>query len=186
MIMPFVPLLIRRLDIRIAVGLGLMILAYSAYMETELTALSDGAAFIDSQLLRGVGTILCMLFLNQAAIQSVSRDFASDAAGLFSAVRNLGGSFALAGITILQEQRHWFHSRRLEETLNANALRVQDYLQHNGSMSYARLEGIIQTQALTMTYVDLFWIMSVGIACVTPLVFFLRPLARNAPISTGH
>ena len=24
------------------------------------------------------------------------------------------------------------------------------------------------------------------ITCVIPLVFFLRPLARNAPISTGH
>ena len=185
-LMPFVPFLIRRLDIRVAVAAGLVILAYSAYMETELTALSDGAAFIDSQLLRGVGTILGMLFLNQAAIQSVSREYASDAAGLFSAARNLGGSFALAGISILQDQRFWFHSRRLEETLNANAQRVQDYVHANGEMSYAKLESVIQTQALTMTYIDLFWILSVGITCVIPLVFFLRPLARNAPISTGH
>lgn len=186
MLMPFVPLMIRRLDIRFAVASGLAILSLSAFMETDLTAISDGAAFIDSQLLRGVGTILAMLFLNQAAIQSVSVTYASDAAGLFSAARNLGGSFALAGIAIVQDQRFWFHSRRLEEALPANSDRVQEYLLHNGAASYSKLEAIIQTQALTMTYIDMFWILSVGIACVMPLVLFLRPLNRNAPLSAGH
>ncbi|MEG2050053.1 MAG: EmrB/QacA family drug resistance transporter, partial [Comamonas sp.] len=186
MLMPFVPLMIRRLDIRFAVGLGLAMLAFSAFMETELTAVSDGSAFIESQLLRGVGTIMAMLFLNQAAIQSVSVTYASDAAGLFSAARNLGGSFALAGIGIIQDQRFWFHGRRLEETLNANSDRVQEYVLHNGAASYGKLEAIIQTQALTMTYIDMFWILSLGIAVITPLVLFLRPLNRNAPLSAGH
>ena len=186
MMMPLVPFMIRRLDIRLAVGLGLSILAFSAWQETHLTAMSDGGNFIESQLMRGVGTILAMLFLNQAAIQSVSVSYASDAAGLFSAARNLGGSFALAGVAILQDQRLWFHSRRLEETLQANSERVQDYVQHNGALSYMKLESIIQTQALTMTYIDLFWIMSVGIVCVIPLVLFLRPLNRNAPMASGH
>ncbi|MBV8250421.1 MAG: multidrug efflux MFS transporter [Comamonas sp.] len=186
MMMPLVPLMIRHLDIRLAVALGLFILALSAWLETDLSALSDGSAFVESQLIRGVGTILAMLFLNQAAIQSVSVTHASDAAGLFNAARNLGGSFALAGIAILQDQRFWFHSRRLEETLRANGERVQDYVQHNGPASYMRLESMVQTQALTMTYIDLFWILSVGIVCVIPLVLFLRPLNRNAPLSAGH
>ncbi|MEX8194234.1 MDR family MFS transporter [Comamonas guangdongensis] len=186
MMMPLVPLMIRHLDIRLAVALGLFILALSAWLETDLSALSDGSAFVESQLMRGVGTILAMLFLNQAAIQSVPVIHASDAAGLFNAARNLGGSFALAGIAILQDQRSWFHGRRLEETLHANSERVQDYVQHNGTVSYMQLESLLQTQALTMTYIDLFWILSVGIACVIPLALFLRPLNRNAPLSAGH
>ena len=47
------------------------------------------------------------------------------------------------------------------------------------------LGGTIQLQALTMTYVDLFWILSVGIGCVIPLVLFLRPLNTGAPVA-GH
>ena len=186
MMMPLVPLMIRRFDIRLAVGLGLFILAFSAWHETSLTAVADGSAFIESQLMRGVGSVLAMLFLNQAAIQSVPVANASDAAGLFNAARNLGGSFALAAIAILQDQRLWFHGRRLEESLQANSERVQEYVQHNGALSYMKLESIIQTQALTMTYIDLFWIMSVAIACVIPLVLFLRPLNRNAPMASGH
>ncbi|KAF1047418.1 MAG: putative multidrug resistance protein EmrY [Xylophilus sp.] len=183
MLMPFVPLLIRGIDIRVAVAFGLGLLALSAHMETGLTALSSGGSFIDSQLLRGVGTIFAMLFLNQAAIQSVSREFASDAAGLFNAARNLGGSLVLAAISILQDQRYWFHSRRLEEALAANGDRVQEYLHQNGASALHSLASMIQTQALTMTYVDLFRVLSVGIVCVIPLVLFLRPLARNAPLA---
>ena len=187
MMMPLIPLAIRYLDIRIAVTVGFMILAGSAYMDTSMSAQAAGGDFVLSQLMRGVGTVFVMLFLNQAAIQSVSRDYASDASGLFNAARNLGGSLALAGIAVIQDQRLWLHQRRIEETLNNNGTGVQDYLagqaQALGGMPQAlrSLEGTIQLQALTMTYTDLFWILSVAICCVAPLVLFLRPLNTKAP-----
>jgi len=186
LMMPITPWLIRNVDIRLSVALGLSILALSAWLETGLTATSDGADFVESQLLRGVGTVFCMMFLNQAAIRSVPPEQAGDASGLYNAARNLGGSFALAGVAIIQDQRLWLHSRRLEESLSANSVMVQDYVASNGSAALRMLEATIQTQALTMTYADMFWIMSVGILFVIPLVIFLRPLPKNAPLATGH
>jgi DHA2 family multidrug resistance protein len=190
LMMPMVPILIRYLDIRLAVGMGLAILSYSAYMETDLTSNSTGSAFVASQLLRGVGTIFGMLFLNQAAIQSVSHEHASDASGLFNAARNIGGSLALASIAVIQDQRLWLHSRRIEEAFNANSVRVQDYVASQGGSSpdgmlagIRGIEGMVQAQALTMTYMDLFWLLAVWIACVIPLVFFLRPLRQGAPVA---
>nr|WP_154382103.1 MDR family MFS transporter [Duganella guangzhouensis] len=192
LMMPLIPILFRKFDIRVAVGFGLSVLAISAYMETDLTALSSGAEFIPSQLMRGLGTIFAMMFLSQAAIQSVSREFAADASGLFNAARNMGGSLALAGVAVVQDQRLWFHQRRLEETLNANRGGVQDYVAAQahalGGVPQAlqSLNGTIQMQALTMTYIDLFWILAVGICCVIPLVLFLRPLDRHAAPQAGH
>jgi DHA2 family multidrug resistance protein len=190
MMMPIVPFLIRYIDIRIAVGFGLSLLAISAYLETDLTSQATGSAFVISQLMRGVGTIFAMLFLNQAAIQATSREFAGDAAGLFNAARNMGGSLALAGVAVMQEQRMWLHSRRLEDALNANSTMVQSYVSSQaaslGGMPAAlrSLEGSIQVQALTMTYIDLFWLLSVGICLVLPLLLFLRPLHKGAPLAT--
>ncbi|MFJ1471722.1 MDR family MFS transporter [Massilia orientalis] len=189
MLMPLVPLLIRYVDIRPAVAFGLVLLGGSAFMDTGLTAQAAGSAFVASQLIRGVGTIFAMLYLNQAAIQSVPREFASDAAGLFNAARNLGGSLALAGIAVIQNQRMWLHSRRMEETLSANGPGVHDYLAAQahvlGGMPQAlrALSGTIQVQALTMTYIDLFWILAVGVSCTLPLVLFLRPLDKDAPLA---
>jgi DHA2 family multidrug resistance protein len=190
--MPFTPFLIRTIDIRLAVGFGMILLATSAYMETDLTSLSDGSTFVDSQLLRGVGTLFSMMFMNQAAIRSVSPEQASDASGLYNTARNLGGSLALAGIAVIQDQRTWLHSRRIEESLSANSVDVQTYMdgqaQTLGGMgaAFRSLGDTIQIQALTMTYADLFFILTVGIVCVTPLVLFLRPLPKNAKPVVSH
>jgi len=191
LMMPLVPILVRKLDIRIAVALGMGIMGFSAWLETGLTLASSGGDFTESQLMRGVGQILSMLFLSQAVVQSVPPRDAGDASGLFNAVRNLGGSFALAGISILQQDRVWLHSRRLEETLNANAPAVQDYVKGLGSVagpdaSLSLIGQQIQQQALVMTYNDIFFAMSLVTVCVVPLVLFLRPLPRNASLGAMH
>jgi len=181
-LMPFTPLMMRYIDIRIAVAFGLAVMAASCWIDTSLTIESDGSSFTHSQLMRGVGTIFVMLFLNQAAIRSVPTKFAGDAAGLFNAARNIGGSLGLAMLATVQDQRQWFHARRIEESLQANALNVQDYVagtsvslgSHEAAMQ--SLGASIQQQALVMTYNDMFWLLAVGIVAVMPLVLFLRPL----------
>jgi DHA2 family multidrug resistance protein len=192
LMMPFTPFLMRRVDIRLAVTFGMTLLAWSAWLETDLTSLSTGSGFAQSQVMRGIGSVFSMMFLNQAAIRSVPAAQASDAAGLYNAARNLGGSFALAGIAVIQDQRTWLHSRRIEESLSSNSVSVQAYMAQQsqtlgGSATAMRsLGAMIQTQALTMTYIDLFFILAVGIVAVTPLVLFLRPLPQGAKPVMGH
>lgn len=188
LLMPFTPLLMRYLDIRIAVAIGLAIMATSCMVDTVLTSQSVGHDFVESQLLRGVGVIMGFLFLNQAAIASVPARDAGDAAGLFNAVRNLGGSLALAGIATIQDQRNWLHSRRLEESMSANSDTVQNYVASlsqtfGGQEAGLRtLAGTIQREALVMTFNDIFWMLGVGIIAVIPLVLFLRPLPQGQPV----
>ncbi len=188
-LMPFVPLMIKHLDIRVAVGSGLLMMALSCWLDAGLTAESVGGAFTDSQLLRGVGTILSFMFLNQAAIAAVAPEDAGDASGLFNAARNMGGSLGLAGIATLQDQRSWFHARRLEETLNANSIAVQDYLAGltrtlgDAGTAFQAIGGTLQREALVMTYNDLFWLLAIGILIVTPLVLFLRPLPQGGAVA---
>ncbi|USI74423.1 MDR family MFS transporter [Sphingomonas morindae] len=192
LMMPFTPWLVRTLDIRVAVLMGLGLLALSAWLETDLTALADGRTFVDSQLMRGVGTVFAMMFLNQAAIRSVPPSLAGDASGLYNAARNLGGSFALAGIAVIQDQRLWLHSRRLEESMPANAFSVQSYVAGQARAlggepaALRQLAGTIQREALTMTYADLFWILAMGMLLVMPLVLFLRPLPKTGKPVAAH
>lgn len=192
LLMPFTPWLMRTIDIRLAVGAGLLMLAVSAFLETDLSPLSYGGSFVASQLLRGLGTVLAMIFLNQAAIRSVPAYEAGDAAGIYSAARNLGGSLALASIAVIQDQRFWLHSRRIEESLSANSelvqstMAAQTHLLGSPQAAMQLLGANIQVQALTMTYADLFWLLGVAILCITPLVLFLRPLPANAPPVTSH
>jgi DHA2 family multidrug resistance protein len=188
-LMPIVPFMIGLVDIRLAVGAGLAIMAFSCFVSASLTAESAGEAFTTGQLLRGVGMILTMLFLNQATIASVSKEDAGDASGIFNAARNLGGSFALAALASFQDQRMWHHSRRMEETLGASDPRLQDYLagmSHvlgSAEAAVQSLAGTIQQQAFVMTYNDIFWAMALATLATLPLVFFLRPLPKGLSLA---
>lgn len=178
-LMPLTPLLMRRLDVRLAVGFGLLTMAVSCWMETTMTIDSVGSDFALSQVLRGVGQVLAILFLNQAAMSSVPPELAGDASGLFNAARNMGGSIALAGIATLQDQRFWLHSRHIEEMVSANAESTAAALdlwgQGDPVLGLFSLADQIHKQALVMTYNDLFWLLGSGVAAVALLALFLRP-----------
>jgi MFS transporter, DHA2 family, multidrug resistance protein len=192
LVIAITPQLIRFMDIRVAVAIGFGCLALSAYLETGLSPMSAGGDFVNSQLLRGAGTIFVLVFLNQAAIQSVPRSHASDAAGLYNAARNLGGSLALAGISVIQERREAFHYQRLAELLPATSIEVQQYMAElektfgSGTAALRYLSTKVHMQALTLTYIDLFWILTVGIISVIPLIIFLRPLQRSRKFESIH
>lgn len=189
LLMPVVPFLVTRIDIRIAVAFGLSLMALSCWLTLGLTAETGGGHFTAGQILRGVGMIFTMLFLNQGTVASVPKEDAGDASGIFNAARNLGGSFALAGLASFHDQRLWLHSRRMEESLSANSPAVHDYLTGlemglgSAEAGLRTLAGTIQQQAFVMTYNDIFFGMTVIIALSIPLVLFLRPLPKGMALS---
>ncbi len=176
LLMPTFPLLVSRLDVRIAVATGLLVFGISAMLNADLTAQSSGSDFVAGQLLRGVGMFLSMVFLNQAATAAVGPDHAEDASGLFNAARNLGGSFGLAAIATLLEQRTNLHYTRIAEAMPANSLRVQQALH---TMGAERLASEIKRQATAFAFSDLFWLYGLVLMAAIPLVLLMRPLPQS-------
>ncbi len=171
-VVPLAPLLLARLDMRIGLTVALAILAYSSLLGTTLTSQSGGEAFVVQQLLRGIGTILAFVYLNQAAISAVPKELAGDSAGLYNAARNLGGTLALAGFATAYDQRLWFHSRRLEEAASQAPVELDVLL------------DVIEMQALVMTYNDLYVLLLVTVCCTAPLIFLLRRLPNEVVASS--
>ncbi|MDE2562660.1 MAG: multidrug efflux MFS transporter [Sphingomonadales bacterium] len=196
MMMPIVPILIARLDLRLAVAAGFAVMAASCWFDTSLTAASTGEAFTGSQLLRGVGQLLSMMFLNQAAIAAVPPEDAADASGLFNAARNLGGSIGLALLATLQDSRFEFHRWRLHSTLQANSDTIQAWvhqqvLQFGGGpegmvAALRSIDGMVSRQALAMAYADDFAVMVYAILFTLPLVLLLKPLPKGAHTMAMH
>ena len=180
MLAPFFPLLIRLIDLRAAIALGLLLFAVSCFLDVGLTAGTAGAQFFWPQILRGVAMFFSMFFLNQAATSSVAHDLAEDASGLFNAARNLGGSIGLAGIGALQEQRTTFHAARISESITGNSIIGQAAI---GAQGVARLNQQIEGQATVMAFADLYWVLGIALLVMIPLVLLLKPLPKGASIS---
>ena len=101
----------------------------------------------------------------------------------------IGILLGLAGLASFQDQRIWHHSRRMEESLNANSVSVQNHLdglaRNFGGMdgAMAMLSRTIQREAFVMTYNDVFLAMGILTLATVPLVVFLKPLPKNTSLS---
>jgi len=188
----FFPILVKHIDVRVAIGFGFLIYSTSCFIDAYITPTTAGPEFVWPQILRGIGQAFCMIFLNQAATAAVSKEKMGDASGLFNAARNLGGSIGLSFITVLQNNRNWLHTRRIEESLTQNSSLGQEYMQRLSglvspsseglSRAYVLLRHQIDMQASVMTYADIFYVFAWFLIGITPLVLFLKPLPKqNGP-----
>jgi DHA2 family multidrug resistance protein len=177
------PVLVRIIDVRLAVALGIGLYSASCFLDAHLNPDFAGPQFFLTQVMRGFAQFFSMLFLNQAATSSVPSELAADASGLFNAARNLGGSFGLAAIAILQDRRTTLHMERLSETITANSFAGRHIVGHAG---LEQLSNTLMGQATVMTYADLNWVFAVALVAMLPLVFALQPLPKDVHVSSGH
>ena len=188
LMMPFLPRLISRVDIRLLVILGLLCFFASCMLDIDLTAQSVGHDFTLSQLLRGVGQMLAMMPLNQASMAAVDAQDAGDAAGLYNMARNLGGSVGLALLGTLIDRRTDYHDAMLRETITANSALGQEHLAANaagffaqtGDMVHAQLQATAQLaaeiarQASVMTFSETFYALGIALLLCVPLALLLK------------
>ncbi|GAB3627356.1 EmrB/QacA subfamily drug resistance transporter [Pandoraea terrae] len=198
LLMPILPRLITHVDIRLLVIAGLLAFLGSCMLDLGLTTQSAGHDFTMSQLLRGVGQMLAMMPLNQAAMAAVGAHEAGDAAGLYNMARNLGGSVGLALLGIFIDRRVDYHDAVLREGISANSAIGQEHLSANaagffaqhGDMAHAKLQamaqlaGEISRQAMVITYSETFYVLGVALLLCVPLALLLKQPAGFT--SGGH
>jgi MFS transporter, DHA2 family, multidrug resistance protein len=196
MIMPVMPRLLGRGNIRVLVACGILSFAGSCFLDIHLTAQAGGGDFIASQLLRGFGQMFAFMPLNQASVGSVSREDTADAAGLYNMARNLGGSIGLALLGVFIDRRTELHADMIRQSVTANSTLLQERLASQAAFFAARggdlaagnqqaigqLAGQIHQQALVMTYSDCFWVLGVGLIILLPTILLLP---SRAPLRGG-
>lgn len=199
LLMPILPRLLGRVDLRIMVTIGLLCFGGACMLNIGLTSQENGSAFVASQLLTGTGMLMAMMPLNQASVGAVGREFAADAAGLYSMARNLGGSSGIAILGIFIDRRTEFHADTIRASLDANSPLVQSrvagmaasFMQNGTDTAYARMQALsqlaaqIHIQALVMTYSDCFYLSGAMLLGIIPLVALLRPPPRRARPAPG-
>jgi DHA2 family multidrug resistance protein len=199
LMMPLLPRLLGKVDIRVLVVSGLVCFAVSCLLDTTLTAQSAGGDFVWSQLLRGVGQMLAMMPLNQASMAAVSREDSGDAAGLYNMARNLGGSIGLAIIGVVIDRRSAFHTAAIRESLTANSVPGQEHIAastaswfaRTGDMAYSKMQALdqlamqIRVQASVITYSETFYVLAVALAACIPLALLLKTPGQPAGGQSG-
>jgi len=199
--MPVAGSLVGRRDVRYLISFGLITMAYSMYMMSRFSLDIGFWNVVWPRVIMGVGLAFLFVPLATVTFAFTPREKTGTATGIFNLMRNIGGSFGIAGVNTVIAQRQQFHQSRLVENAAYSNPIFHNWMQSiiaklmaNGqSLMYAQREALgiayasVQRQALTMSYVDAFWLLGVIMVALIPVVFIMRRPPRDAaPSGMGH
>lgn len=192
LIIPFVPALLKRIDARAIVCVGLSVFALSCFMNTHLSFDNAGPQFMLTNLVRALGQAILLTPLSSIAMAQMPPADTAAASGLFNMLRSLGGAIGTAVLATVITKREQFHSNIIGQSVTPFSLtdqsfllRMQQYFQTHGvpdaSRSYHQgeilLGKLVAQQSLILAFSDAFYVM--GLMLVSAAVAIV--LTRSAP-----
>ena len=194
LLIPLVPLLMKRIDARLLVGVGLVVFAASCFMNIEMDQNYSGPQLFWPNIVRAIGQAMVMTPLSAIAMLGITPQEAGGASGLFNMMRNLGGAIGTAAIETFFTKREQFHSAiitpdvSLLEPATRNRLAdLQQYFMSHGfpdpaSAMHRAIIAVgdtIRAQATIMGYADCFALLGVVLLVAAALVALLKKGAAS-------
>jgi MFS transporter, DHA2 family, multidrug resistance protein len=191
--MPISGKLIQKVNPKAVLTCGLLITAYSIFVMSRFNAYIDYNAVAFSRIVMGFGMGMVFVPLTSLAFSTIKKEEMGNATSIFSLIRNIAGSFGIAIITTLLARRAQFHQFRLTEQLNpfdpryqlgvSKAMSVLSY--KTGTATVSGANGVIYQQlikqATLFSFTDVFYLSTLLMLCVVPVVFLLKR-AKNSDI----
>ncbi len=93
--------IMHKIDARILVAIGFLLTAQSLYTMASFTLQMDNWLILSSGVIQGLGMGMVFVPLSTVAFATLDPHQRTDAASLFSLVRNLGSSIGLSIVTVV-------------------------------------------------------------------------------------
>ena len=191
-ILPFVPKLIKIIDIRVVIGVGALLFATSCFMNAFLDPDYAGPQFVIANIVRALGQPLMLIPLLSVATADIPPKESGSASALFNMMRNLGGSFGIALLSTLITNREHLHSERIVSTMtpgtpglnarldNVTQLFIMKGLDPSTAARSALklLGGSATEQSFLFAYGDAFFVIGSVMAASSLLLFFIKKPAH--------
>jgi DHA2 family multidrug resistance protein len=199
---PLVGRLYNRVQPRILIIIGVGLVAFSAYLMSHYTLATSARSVVGAIMIQGFGFAAIFVPLTTVALAHVPRYRLTDATGLNSLLRQIGGSLGLAAFATLLP--HFVAAARSglaahvdpgRPEMIARLAGLQGGLMARGldagaaRMGAARiLDGTLAQQASVLAFERMFLVAGVAFLFVIPLALLLRkaPVAQKTKIEDLH
>ncbi|MBU6266183.1 MAG: multidrug efflux MFS transporter [Sphingomonadales bacterium] len=169
--------LIGRLDSRIMVSGGLLLMALSMWQMAHLSLASDNTAILVSGLVQGFGSSFIFVPLTTMAFATLPARLRDEGSALNAMIRNMGAAIGIAVVEALTfRNAETVHARLAEGLRPDSAIMGIRFAGFDwGSVpQLAGLEATLTGQAMMVSYIDSFWLLAVVGVISAPTVFLLR------------
>jgi MFS transporter, DHA2 family, multidrug resistance protein len=179
--------LLTKMDPRLPVLAGLLLTALSLYQMTGFSLGMDQWMVIRTGIVQGLGIGFVFPPLSTLTFATLPAQLRTEAAGLFSLMRNIGASVGISVVeTLLARSIQINHQEMAEHVSPYNAMLKMlpaDSLWNMHTLAgQAMLDDEINRQASMMAYIGDFKFMMVVTLAIVPLLFMLKnPHRRPSP-----
>jgi MFS transporter, DHA2 family, multidrug resistance protein len=186
-LVPLMAWVLRFLDARLMLALGLSVIAIGSWMDTQLTHDWAAGDFLPSQLVEAIGLALGITALVTFGIANITPAWAVTIAGLIQTGRLLGneiGSAFIQTFTRIQEQvysnltgLHLVTGATLTEQRASQLSQIFGERVGSGNsaaQALAVLDSLVRREAYVLAYIDAFWIVSWILTASLLLLLFLQ------------
>jgi DHA2 family multidrug resistance protein len=188
MAMPIAGNLVNRINPKAIIAFGIAVAAYSVYLMSRFSLLADFSAVFWPRVVLGVGMGFLFVPLTTVTMSTIRKEEMGNATGIFNLLRNLGGSFGVAFVTTMLARRAQFHQVHLVQhltpfsrNLQAAVPQISEVLRERGFTfpltGQGRL-GVIYNellrQASMLSFNDAFYILSIMMILILPLVLLMK------------
>jgi len=188
-LIPLVPKLMQRFDTRYVAITGLMIFAYSSFMNTAMSPDYAGDQLWIPNIVRAIGQAMVLTPLTSVITGELAPQDAAAASGISNMFRNLGGAIGTAVLATVITKREQFHSNIIgqsvtlgrEEVRNRISQTTDFFLAHGvpdpaaaRHQAIVALGNAVKRQALVMGFSDTFAVIAAVLVFAAIAVAFTR------------
>jgi DHA2 family multidrug resistance protein len=193
-LIPLVPKLMQRFDTRYIAFTGLMIFAYSSFMNTAMSPDYAGDQLWIPNIVRAIGQAMVLTPLTSVTTGDIAPQEAAAASGISNMFRNLGGAIGTAVLATVITKREQFHSNIIGQSVTLGREEVRnriaqmtDYFVSHGvpDATAARQQAIIalgkavKHQALVMGFSDTFAVIAGVLVLAAAAVLLTRKVSAS-------
>jgi DHA2 family multidrug resistance protein len=186
--MPLAVLLLRKIDARALLTLGLILFSSSSFMNAALTNATGYDQLRLTQFVRALGMPLVIVPITTLATGKIGPEQAGSASALFNMFRNLGGSIGIALLATQLDLREKLHSLRLGEGVTAFSSTVSERLAGlaqqfiargtetvtAGTQALGAVLATVRREAYVMAYGDCFFLLGGLLISTVVFVWFCQ------------
>ncbi|PMS14355.1 EmrB/QacA family drug resistance transporter [Trinickia dabaoshanensis] len=190
----------RFVSMRVLLVFGLICFGLGCYLYTPITHEWGWQQLLLPQALRGIGQQFSIPPIVTMSLGALPQSRLKSASGLFNLMRNLGGAIGIAVSATMLNDRLNFHYLRLNEHVRVGQPQVETLLSQQSSYwssvagdtldaaqaGLANLHHLIYREALTLTFADTFYALSLCFVVALVAVMFSKPILLTAPPPDAH
>jgi DHA2 family multidrug resistance protein len=175
-------LMARGVDARLLAAIGMLLTTYSLWQMVHFNLDVPEKLIITSGIIQGLGLGLVFVPISTVAYSTLPMPKRTEAAGIFSLIRNIGSSVGISIVMTLLARNTQVNHAEIASRLTPfgdNAQQVASAIGASGGNGLAMLNAEVTRQASGIAFLNDFWLMMIMTAAAIPLLLLLRP-ARNA------